>query len=48
MKPFTTQIETERLILRPHTMDDVEPSYQMNLDEDVSGGWAGGDAVCEV
>lgn len=36
MKTFTTIIETERLILRPHTMDDVEPSYQMNLDEEVS------------
>ena len=36
MKTFTTQIETERLILRPHTMDDVEPSYQMNLDKEVS------------
>ena len=32
MKP----IETERLILRPHTLDDVESSYEMNLDEQVS------------
>jgi RimJ/RimL family protein N-acetyltransferase len=29
-------IETERLILRPFTLDDVEPSYQMNLDPEVS------------
>lgn len=36
MKTFTTILETERLILRPHTLDDVEPSYQMNLDEEVS------------
>lgn len=36
MKTFTTRLETERLILRPHTMDDVEPAYQMNLDEEVS------------
>ncbi|MGI9516651.1 MAG: GNAT family N-acetyltransferase [Pirellulaceae bacterium] len=28
--------ETERLILRPFTMDDVEASYQMNLEADVS------------
>jgi len=24
------RIETERLILRPYTMQDVEASYQMN------------------
>lgn len=29
-------IETKRLILRPFTIDDIEPSYEMNLDEDVS------------
>lgn len=29
-------IETERLILRPHTVEDIEPSYQMNLDPVVS------------
>jgi hypothetical protein len=23
-------IETERLLIRPFTMDDIEPSYQMN------------------
>ena len=28
--------ETERLWLRPFTMDDVEPSYEMNLDSEVS------------
>jgi len=30
------KFETERLLLRPHTLDDIEPSYQMNLDEKVS------------
>lgn len=29
-------IETERLILRPFTAEDIEPSYQMNLDAEVS------------
>ncbi len=29
-------IETERLILRPFTMDDLEGVYEMNLDEEVS------------
>lgn len=29
-------IETERLLIRPFSMDDVEPSYAMNLDKDVS------------
>jgi RimJ/RimL family protein N-acetyltransferase len=29
-------IETERLLIRPFTMDDIEPSYQMNLDGEVS------------
>lgn len=29
-------IETERLILRPHTPDDILPSYHMNLDAEVS------------
>ena len=33
---FNTIIETGRLILRPFTMDDVEPSYQMNLDEEIT------------
>jgi RimJ/RimL family protein N-acetyltransferase len=30
------RIRTERLILRPFTMDDVEPSFVMNLDPEVS------------
>ncbi len=30
------KIETERLILRPFTIDDVEDLYQMNLDPKVS------------
>ena len=29
-------IETERLILRPFTLEDIEPSYEMNLDKEVS------------
>jgi len=29
-------LETERLILRPFTEADIEPSYEMNLDADVS------------
>lgn len=30
------QIETKRLILRPFTRDDILPSYEMNLDKEVS------------
>lgn len=29
-------LETERLILRPFTLEDIEPSYQMNLDAEVN------------
>ena len=29
-------IVTERLIIRPFTLDDIEAAYQMNLDEEVS------------
>lgn len=29
-------IETERLLIRPFTQEDIEPSYQMNLDAEVS------------
>lgn len=29
-------IETERLILRPFQMEDIAPSYEMNLDAEVS------------
>lgn len=29
-------IETERLLIRPFTIDDIEPSYAMNLDAEVS------------
>ena len=29
-------IETERLLIRPFKMDDIEPSYLMNLDAEVS------------
>lgn len=30
------KIETERLILRPFTLEDIVPSYEMNLDKEVS------------
>ncbi len=33
---FTEVIETPRLILRPFTMDDVDASYEVNLDPEVS------------
>ena len=33
---FNTILETERLILRPFTMDDVAASYAMNLDVEVT------------
>ncbi len=33
---FSIRLETERLILRPFTMDDVDPAYEMNLDPEVS------------
>jgi len=36
MKTFQHTIETDRLLLRPHTMDDVEATYQMNLDPRIS------------
>jgi RimJ/RimL family protein N-acetyltransferase len=29
-------LQTERLIIRPFTPDDIEPSYQMNLNAEVS------------
>lgn len=29
-------IETDRLLIRPFCLDDIEPSYQMNLDAEVS------------
>lgn len=35
-KPLDFRIETDRLIIRPFTEDDIEPSYQLNLDEEVS------------
>lgn len=34
--PFHLTIETPRLILRPFTLDDIEPSYELNLEEEVS------------
>lgn len=36
MQNIPPKIETERLILRPFTMDDIAPSYEMNLDKRVS------------
>lgn len=36
MKPEVPTIHTERLILRPFTLEDIAPSYEMNLDAEVS------------
>ena len=36
MHRFDTVIETSRLILRPFTIDDIEPYYLINLDPEVS------------
>ena len=33
---MTTRLETERLLLRPFELTDIEPSYQLNLDAEVS------------
>ena len=38
-------IETERLIIRPFTLADIEPSYTMNLDANVSKYTADGGVV---
>lgn len=38
-------IETERLIIRPFRLEDIEPSYAMNLDEEVSRYTADGGIV---
>ena len=36
MKTFNVKIETERLILRPFSLDDIDAAYQMNLDPEVN------------
>ena len=36
MPPLPQKIETPRLLLRPFTLEDVEPAYEMNLDAAVS------------
>ena len=36
MKNNKVILETERLILRPFTLDDLDASYEMNLDPEVS------------
>lgn len=36
MLKVSQTIETERLILRPFTLDDIAPSYEMNLDARVN------------
>ena len=38
-------IETKRLIIRPFTIDDIDPSFEMNLDAEVSKYTADGGAV---
>ena len=29
-------LETERLLIRPFTLEDIDPAYEMNLDAEVS------------
>lgn len=41
-------IETERLIIRHFELSDIEPSYQMNLDEEVSRYTGDGGVVSKV
>jgi len=36
MSTIHLHIETDRLLIRPFTMEDRAPSYKMNLDADVS------------
>ncbi len=36
MRKFNFTIETERLFIRPFTVDDIDAAYQMNLDEKVN------------
>ncbi len=36
LKKYSLEIETERLLIRPFTMDDIESAHAMNLDEKVS------------
>lgn len=38
-------IETERLLIRPFTVEDIEPAYQMNLDAEVNRYTADGGVV---
>lgn len=40
-------IETERLLIRPFTLEDIEPAYKMNLDADVSRYTSDGGVVCK-
>ena len=41
-------IETERLLIRPFTVEDIEPSYAMNLDAEVSKYTADGGVVSKA
>ena len=36
MRHSSLYLETDRLLLRPFTEQDIEPAYRMNLDRDVS------------
>lgn len=45
MNPNFAKIETDRLLLRPFTLDDIEPSYELNLDPEVSRYTADGGIV---
>jgi RimJ/RimL family protein N-acetyltransferase len=41
-------IETERLLIRPFTLSDIEPSHEMNLDAEVSKYTADGGVVSKT
>jgi RimJ/RimL family protein N-acetyltransferase len=36
MEDLNLTIETDRLLIRPYTLGDIEPSYKMNMDAEVS------------
>lgn len=40
-------IETDRLIIRPFTIEDIEPAHRMNLDQDVNKYTGDGGVVSE-
>lgn len=48
MPNLNLYIETERLLIRPFTLEDIEPSYAMNLDAEVSKYTADGGVVSKA